>query len=656
MNTLCAGPSGLWASVYVRGLFLYREHAWEPTGISEKMGADNLIEFPRGELWLSVDRQCYQFRNGQNEILGDINGDMRFCADGQGVWIITGTGLWHSHRGEAPKRVDSWPFMEITAVAANTGGGLLIGTTQGVSRWAGQLIPWLRFDADFPGNRANSLEWEGESLWLASDVAIGRYQAGQWQVIRPEAGLAETGGINNLLVDRQNLWLGCFKGLFRISRAQVEGCLRGAIGQASVVQYDRTQGVRPGYFGSGAWGQGTARDAEGKLWFTSKNGVVAINTAIALNTGAPPVVVESVRLNQKPVPSLPEPTEPPLRVAAGMRSVEITCAALTFIAREKVRYKYRLLGLAPNWVQAGQTNVARYGKLPPGGYEFQVAACNSDGVWNEEGARVRFVQNPFFYQTRVFLLLWKVAAAVLFLGLAAAATAVAHRISTRKMRRRLALIEAQQSLDRERTRIARDIHDDLGSTLTRIVMLTELGRREPERTHTPDGHLTAIQTAAREITRRLDEIVWAINPRHDTLEALVTYIGKMATDQARAAGLRCRMDFPPNLPVWPLTSNARHSLYLACKEAVHNAIKHAEPSELRLRLVIQEDRLLLEISDNGAGLPADMDPKAGDGLQNLRERLATLGGTCQIRSAPGEGTIVTFSLPRRTPHPSPLPF
>src|SRR5208282_4087710 len=117
--------------------------------------------------------------------------------------------------------------------------------------------------------------------------------------------------------------------------------------------------------------------------------------------------------------------------------------------------------------------------------------------------------------------------------------------------------------------------------------------------------------------------------------------------QARAAGLRCRMDFPPNLPTWPLTSSARHNLYLACKEAVHNAIKHADPSELRLRLVIEADRLALEISDNGKGLPADMGERAGDGLQNLRERLAALGGTCQIRSAPGEGTLVTFSLPRR---------
>ena len=260
---------------------------------------------------------------------------------------------------------------------------------------------------------------------------------------------------------------------------------------------------------------------------------------------------------------------------------------------------------------------------------------------------MQFVQEPFFYQTRAFLVLSQVAAVVAFLGLAGAVAAVAHRMSTRKIRQRLALIEAQQTLDRERARIARDIHDDLGSTLTRIVLLTELGRREPEQTHTPDGHLTAIQTAAREITRRLDEIVWAVNPRNDTLDSLVSYIGKMATDQARAAGVRCRMDFPPNLPAWSLSGNARHSVFLACKEAVHNAIKHGGPSELRLRLVIEADGLVLEISDNGTGFAAASDERAGDGLYNLRERLAALGGTCQIRSTSGEGTLVTFHLPRQ---------
>jgi len=641
VNTLYSGLSGLWASVYVRGVFLYRDNGWEHVGFTGNPGVENLVEFPAGELWVVIDHRCYRFRQGKTEVAEGIEGDIRFCTDGRGVWIVTGTGLFFSSEGGAAKKAE-WPFMQVTSLATNLGGGLLIGTTDGVSRWAGsgELTSWLRFAADFPGTRANSLEWEGQSLWLASDVALGRCQAGRWQVIRPEAGLAETGGINNFLAERENLWLGCNNGLFRIRRAEAEDCLRGVASRVTAVQYDRTRGVRPGYFGPGPWGQGTARSRDGRLWFASRIGVVAVNTAIALNERPPPVVIESLKLNQQPVSFLAQGDGPALRIPPGTRSVEIGYAALTYIAPDRVRYKYRLQGLDSDWVQVGNTRAARFARLAPGAYEFQVAACNSDGIWNDTGARIRLVQEPFFHQTRTFMVLCWVAAGAVFAGLATGVARVAHAVSMRRMRRRLALLEAQRALDQERTRIARDIHDDLGSTLTRIVLLTELGRREPAQTHTPDGHLAAIQTAARDITRRLDEIVWAINPGNDTLDALVTYISKMAADQARAAGLRCRLDLPSVLPTWPLTGSVRHNLFLASKEALHNAIKHADPDELRLRLVQREDSFDLEISDDGVGLPAAPETMGGDGLVNLRERLAALGGECLIRSAPGQGTVV----------------
>src|ERR1017187_4388280 len=267
-------------------------------------------------------------------------------------------------------------------------------------------------------------------------------------------------------------------------------------------------------------------------------------------------------------------------------------------------YKYRLRGLDPDWVTGGNTRVARFTKLSPANYDFQVQACNAGGVWNEEGASVHFVQEPFFRQTRAFYILCWSLGAVAILVLAASITAVSHAISTRKMRRRLALLEAQQALDHERARIARDIHDDVGSTLTRIVLLSELAGREPEQTYTQDGHLAGIRSAAKEITRRLDEIVWAINPRNDTLDALVSYISKLITDQAHAAGIQCRLDAPPTLPVWPINGTTRHNIFLACKEAIHNAIKHSAAKHLQLRLTLREESFLLEICDDGIGLVA----------------------------------------------------
>jgi signal transduction histidine kinase len=521
---------------------------------------------------------------------------------------------------------------------------LLIGTAQGLCKWDGSLTRWLAFGRDFPGTRISDIEWEGTTLWLASDQAIARY-TGQWQVIRADAGLTRSGGINCMLVESNSFWLGCVNGLFCINRTEVDQYLRGSLRHVTLTQYGKAQGMRSGYLGQTGRGQGAVRGNDGKLWFASKSGVVAVNTKQLMNPKPPPLVIESVLLDQQPVANFSAHPDALIKVPAGTRNVEIHYAALTYISPALAIYKYRLRGLDPDWATADNSRVARFTTLPPGNYEFEVQACNASGVWNEEGASVHFVQEPFFSQTRAFVILCWSLGVVAVLVLAALAAAVAHVISSRKMRRRLALLEAQQALDRERARIARDIHDDVGSTLTRIVLLSELAGREPEQTYTADGHLAGIRSAAREITRRLDEIVWAINPRNDTLDALVTYISKLVTDQARAAGLRCRLDVPPILPTWPINGTARHNIFLACKEAINNAIKHAAARQLQLRLTVQEKSFLLEICDDGVGLPASPPASAGDGLVNLRERLAASGGACELSSVPGHGTVVGFRMP-----------
>jgi len=645
VNSLSMGPSGLWASIFSRGAYLQQGGVWtKRVELGDSSGDGQLFEAASGDIWLAAGLNCDRVRRGQAKVTENIGGKACFCDDGNTLWIVNATNLFSFRDEKLSQMSEGWPAMNITCVVTNRGGGLLIGTTQGLYKWTGQLTPWLEFGRDLPGARINDLQWDEATLWLASDQAIARY-IGQWQVIRAEAGLAKTGGINNMLVEGNRLWLGCMNGLFCISRTEVDQYLLGTLRQVTLTQYGKAQGMRSGYLGPGVWGQGAVRGSDGKLWFASKSGVVAVNTKELLNPEPPPVVIESVLLDQQPVTNFSGNPDEVIQVPASTRNVEIRYAALTYISPAMAVYKYRLRGLDPDWASAGNSRVARFTKLPPGSYEFQVQACNAGGVWNDKGASVYFVQQPFFRQTRAFYVLcWSLGMAGI-LVLAASITAVAHAISTRKIRRRLALLEAQQALDRERARIARDIHDDVGSTLTRIVLLSELAGREPEQTYTPDGHLAGIRSAAREITRRLDEIVWAINPRNDTLDALVTYISKLVTDQARAAGLRCRLDVPLTLPTWPLNGTTRHNLFLACKEAIHNALKHAAATQLRLRLTLQEGSFLLEICDDGVGLPAAPPESAGDGLLNLRERLAASGGACELSSVPGRGTVVGFRLP-----------
>ena len=194
----------------------------------------------------------------------------------------------------------------------------------------------------------------------------------------------------------------------------------------------------------------------------------------------------------------------------------------------------------------------------------------------------------------------------------------------------------------------------MGAGLTQITLLTELARREPERV---GKHLERISGSARQLTRAMDEIVWAVDPQHDTLDGLMDYISAYAEDYLRTAGIRCRMDLPVTLPAAPLEAELRYNLFLALKEVLNNVVKHAHATEVWLRLRIEPTTFTLTVEDNGRGLPMEagrdgVRPNrlaAGSGLVNLEKRLAAIAGRCEIHSRPGHGTRVemTVALSRR---------
>jgi signal transduction histidine kinase len=207
-------------------------------------------------------------------------------------------------------------------------------------------------------------------------------------------------------------------------------------------------------------------------------------------------------------------------------------------------------------------------------------------------------------------------------------------------------LELQRTLDAERQRIARDIHDDLGSGLTEIILLSDSLDESIQPTPADQKMVGEISARARSLTRAMDEVVWAINPRNDTLEGFLTYLGKFTQDYLIKAEVRCRWNVPTEVPELPLSADMRHNLYLACKEALHNIVKHAGASEVSVRLDLAEGGFTLAIEDDGRGFAAALPPARGNGLANMRQRLKELGGVCRVESTPGGGTRVLFSLPR----------
>lgn len=197
----------------------------------------------------------------------------------------------------------------------------------------------------------------------------------------------------------------------------------------------------------------------------------------------------------------------------------------------------------------------------------------------------------------------------------------------------------------ERSRIARDIHDDVGSALTQITLLGDLGSRGGREPREMEEQFDRISTQAREAVRALDAIVWTVNPRNDSLSVTVSYLCQTVQDLTRDAGIRCRLEIPDEIPEMVLGAMVRHNLLLAAKEAVHNVLKHAQSSVLRLRMECGEDSLRLEISDDGCGFETAKASTLRTGLDSMRQRMTDVGGTLEMSSAPGQGTTVAFMLP-----------
>jgi PAS domain S-box-containing protein len=198
----------------------------------------------------------------------------------------------------------------------------------------------------------------------------------------------------------------------------------------------------------------------------------------------------------------------------------------------------------------------------------------------------------------------------------------------------------QQAVEAERTRVAQDMHDELGGNLTQIKLLSERLERDARQPHKVVGYAQFIAQVARELAKSIDEIVWAVDPRRDRLEDLGSYLVAYAEEFLAVTNLRLRLDIPEELPALQLSSQVRRSLLLALKESLNNVVRHARASEVHLGLSVAGGQLELRVTDNGSGITGGRLLSGGNGLANLRQRLAEIGGECYIESLPGSGTTV----------------
>jgi ligand-binding sensor domain-containing protein/two-component sensor histidine kinase len=596
------------------------------------------------QVWAStVVGGLFQLHDGEFQHVptaGAINSDVYVIyQDRKGlIWVGMQGGLasWDGTNWTVVPRGEISPG-GVHAIAEDSEGNLWIGREGGLDRLRdGHFTRFGKKDG-LPSENISALLADADGgLWVGTfSSGLVRYFNGKWTRYSTAEGLASN-NINYLLEDGDgNLWIGSNVGLMRMPLR----ALRDFVATEGNLLVCRVYATQDGLDTSECTSRsqpGACRTHDGQLWFPTIKGVAVVDPAqIKPNTNQPPVLIEGLSVDQRRITnSLFSGAPASVTISPGQERLDIQFTSLNLSAADKARFRYRMEGHETRWTEVDSgTRSAHYTKLPPGNYTFHVIACNEDGIWNDTGASLKIIVQPPFWRTWTFIIVATLCVVGIIVG-------SVHYFSTQRLQRQLAL-------EKERRRIARDIHDQVGASLTQVSMLGEMVESDKESPEEVEEHGRQISQTARDTAKALDEIVWAVNPSNDTLDGLITYFCKYAQEYLAVAGLRYRLDVPSQLPATQIAPDVRHNVFLAAKEAVTNIVRHAGATSAWIRLRLELTQFVLEIEDNGKGM-AGMDEKHAatrNGLSNMRKRLEESGGSCTFNPGTEGGTLVRLTVP-----------
>ena len=620
VQAVCLDPdNSLWIGTLSDGLWRETQDVAERVGVKAESGGhiNALFRSRTGTIWLGTDTGPIQMQHG----------------------VMT------SVANEIPAARD-----DIRCFAEGADGSIWAGTQgHGLGRWRdGKWTQFSRQDG-LPGETVWSLFADDDgSIWIGTyGSGICRYKDGQFRSISSRNGLPSD-VICSIVDDRKGcLWMSSFAGIIRVTKEALRRCAEGEDQQVSCQVFGFAEGLPTVEFAGGNQ-PNACFTSDGRLWFACNKGLAMIDPDAARYSALSPLVAleailvdgESVELGGNGA-QMPHSGGAAFEVEPGRHHIEIRYAGLSFNSPERVQFRYRMKGLEKEWVEVGDHRSVNFSFLPAGEYVFEVSACNNGGTWSEPAAPLKLIVHPYFWQTW-----WFIASAAL-VGMAGVAF-TATGISRKRERRKREEMERQRAREVERTRIARDIHDQLGVGLTRISMLSLTAASRAANPKSAQDNIAEIRRTTAELTRSMDEIVWAVNPRHDTLDSLLTYLGEFARTFLESAEIRCRLDLPFDVPPVHLSPEARHHVFLAFQEGLNNVVKLGAATEVRVLARLQPSELLLSLEDNGQGFDhagSQLHVNAGNGLKNMAARLREIGGRFECESSAGAGTKIRLIIP-----------
>lgn len=376
------------------------------------------------------------------------------------------------------------------------------------------------------------------------------------------------------------------------------------------------------------------RDSSSAFWFGSGMGVSRLSPVAEAPETAPLMFINAIKIagEFQPISEIGETGMGELTLAPNQNQIEISFGTPSFATGDPIRYQYRLEGADADWQPLTAQRSVNYANLAAGSYRFLVRAVNADGIMSEMPASL-----PFVILRPVWQRWW-------FTGIVAALVGlIAYALYNYRVRRLL-------EIERVRTRIATDLHDDIGSSLSQIAIMSEVIQQQVDGRNPRISHpLAVIAGTSRELVDSMADIVWAINPRHDHLIDLTQRMRQFAADLLTARNIE--FHFAASGPEFdiPIETDIRREVFLIFKEAVNNAVRHSNCSSIEIGFAVSDNRLMLKVDDNGSGF----DPSAaggGHGVASIKRRAQGIGGTLEILSQPGRGTSVSLHVPLRRRH------
>ncbi len=611
-----------------------------------------LCEDRSGKLWVGTYSGALWIKDGKTESLPLKNTSVWAIFEDQSanLWLGTNNGLYKLKDGALTLYTtkQGLPSDVVRTILETREGNLWVGTSAGIA-----LLQDDQFISFTPKNspccpRVRTMIEDADGvLWIGTyDSGLSRFKDGKFTHYTTENGLFNNGSFCILEDRQQTFWISCNRGIYRVSKRQLNDFADGKISSISCTAYGKQDGMLNTECNGGRQPCGIQAQ-DGKFWFPTQEGVVVVNPeGVPFNPNPPPVLIESALVDHSAASFADR-----LQINAGQLQLEINYTALSFIKPEQLRFKYQLIGLDKQWVDAGTRRVAYYSYLPPGEYTFKVIAANSDGVWNETGATLIIKVKPPFWKQGWFvaLLLFSLLGVVL----------IAYRNRVRqfqrvKRAREIFTKRLLESQEQERKRIAAELHDSLGQNLLIIKNRALLGLSATDDKDAIIEQLEQISDISSQSIEEVKEIAHNLRPYQIDRLGLKKALEAMVRNISEASGIGFQVNISPLDGIF--SKDAEINFYRIVQEGINNIVKHSGAANVLLDISRNNASLHLKIEDDGRGFSvsesgASENHGRGLGLTGLAERVRILGGKHLIQSLPGQGTkiIVTIDYQEQSP-------